>query len=256
MDLAKTLSQIGLSDTQAKVYLACLQLGQSSVMRIAHTARLKRPSVYLILDDLKKMGLVLTVEHEKKHTYYAEAPKRLLTDLKLKTELLTDALPSLEAIHNIDPEKPNIKIADGAESVRQVYNGIFTYLSTHHDEELLIFGSLKDATEHFEAEVINFFYKMMARSKNPIREIGNDDTETRRYYRQSHRLNPQHDIRLIRNDGRHDGAFVETDNMLYGNRLIIFSVKENIFATTIESPTIVATYRTLFNMAWRSGKSL
>lgn len=252
MDLAKTLTQIGLTESQAKVYLACLQLGQSSVMRIAHTARLKRPSVYLILDDLKKMGLVSTVEHEKKHTYYAEAPKRLLTDLKLKTELITDALPSLDAIYNIDPEKPNIKIADGAESVRQVYNGIFTYLSIHPREELLIFGSLKDTLEHFESSVIDFFYKMMAKSNSPVREIGNDDTETRRYYRQSHRLNPRHDIRLIRSDG----AFVQTDNMLYGNRLIIFSVKQNIFATTVESPTIAATYHTLFNMAWRSGRPL
>ncbi len=59
-------------------------------------------------------------------------------------------------------------------------------------------------------------------------------------------------MRLIRKDGR----FTETDNMLYGNTLVIFSVKEEIFAITIESASIVETYRTIFNMAWRSAKAI
>lgn len=40
------------------------------------------------------------------------------------------------------------------------------------------------------------------------------------------------------------------------NTLVIFSVKEQIFATTIESGNIAKTYRTLFKMAWNSGKRI
>ncbi len=47
-----------------------------------------------------------------------------------------------------------------------------------------------------------------------------------------------------------------TDNMIYGNTLVVFSIKEQIFATIIESTNIVNTYKTLFNMAWRSGKKI
>lgn len=92
----------------------------------------------------------------------------------------------------------------------------------------------------------------MSQSHNVIREIGNDDTETRQYFRHSNKLNPKHEIRLIRDEG----IFEQTDNMLYGNTLVIFSVKKEIFAIVIESKTIAKTYRTLFNMAWRSGKPI
>jgi hypothetical protein len=100
--------------------------------------------------------------------------------------------------------------------------------------------------------VLDFFYESVAKTKNPVREIGNDDFETRKYFRASNKINPRHEIRLIRNEGK----FFQTDNMLYGNNLVIFSVKEQMFATTIESAGIAETYRTLFNMAWKSGKPI
>ena len=252
MDLIKTLRETGLSSNQASVYVATLQLGVDTVLNISKSSGLKRPTVYLILDDLEKLGLISKTIKQNKLLYKAEDPERLLTDLRTKTELIKNALPSLKAIHNIDPEKPNIKIAEGIAGVRGVYNGIFTYLSHHPEEKLLIFGSLKDAAQHFEASVIDYFYQVMSKSQNVIREIGNDDYETRKYFRTSVKLNPRHEIRLIRNEGR----FFETDNMLYGNTLIIFSVKEQIFATIIESANIAETYKTLFNMAWNSGRPL
>ncbi|HLD21794.1 MAG TPA: helix-turn-helix domain-containing protein [Patescibacteria group bacterium] len=252
MDLQKTLIRLGLSSKQAQVYLACLQLGCDTVVSISKFCGLKRPTVYLILDDLEAMGLVSKTREIKKTLFKAEDPKRLLTDLRTKQEMAEIALPSLQAIYNLDPEKPNIKIGEGVLAVRNAYNGIFTHISKHPQEELLIFGSLKDAAATFEEEVVSHFYQKMAESQNRIREIGNDDHETRKYYRASRRLNENHDIRLIRNEGQ----FWKSDNMLYGNTLVIFSVKEQIFVITIESSTITTTYRTLFNMAWRSGKRI
>ena len=250
MDLLKNLTQIGLEENQAKVYLSCLQLGTSPVLNIAKDSSLKRPTVYLILDDLEAMGLVNKIKKNKKTLYQAKPPDNLVESLSEKLNLAKNSLSALKAIHNLDPEKPNIKIAEGVNGVRNVYNGIFYYLSHHPNEELLIFGALKDAAENFQTSVIDYFYETMSKSKNPIREIGNDDHETRMYYRKSVALNPRHEIRLIRDEG----IFTQTDNMLYGNTLIIFSVKKEIFATIIESASIAETYRTLFNMALRSGK--
>lgn len=252
MELEKNLIKIGLSAKQAKVYLACLQLGTDSVAGVAKFCGLKRPTVYLILDDLERLGLVSRTKKEKRNLVRAEEPKKLLTDIKFKKELIEESLPFLGAIYNVNPVKPNIKVGEGVESVANAYNSIFTYLSAHPEEELLIFGSLKDAVEHFEPQVLDSFYKLMAKSQCAVREIGNDDHQTRKYYRASRRLNSRHNIRLIRNEGR----FFETDNMLYGNTLVIFSVKEQIFCTTIESANIAETYKTLFNMAWRSGKAI
>jgi len=250
MELVKDLQHLGLSQQQARVYLACLQLGRDTVLNIAKQADLKRPTVYLMLDDLAKRGLVTRTKKANTTLFKAEEPKRLLSTVRMQEEIIKSMLPSLNAIYNVDPQKPNIKIAEGAQSVRNVYNGLFTYLSSHPNEELLIFGSLKDASKNFQSEVVDYFSMCMGKSNNRIREIGNDDSETRKYYRASKKINPYHEIRLIRTDGR----FYKTDDMLYGNNLVIFSVDEQIFATIIESPFIAETYKTLFNMAWKSGK--
>lgn len=252
MDLSKKLIKIGLSEKESKVYLACLQLGIDTVASIAHFADLKRPTVYLILENLETLGLVSKIIKENKTLYKAEDPKFIINDLRQKEELARDILPSLNAIYNLDPAKPNIRISDGMQGVKNTYRNIFNYLALHPQEELLIFGSLKDASANFESQVLDSFYESMAKSKNQVREIGNDDHETRKYFRMANKLNPRHEIRLIRNEGR----FFQADNMMYGNNLVIFSVKDQIFATTIESASIVETYRTLFNMAWKSGKPI
>lgn len=252
MDLLKTLVKIGLTENQAKVYLSCLQLGTSPVLNIAKDSELKRPTVYLILDDLEKMNLVEEIKKGKKTLFQAKSPDNLIANLNDKLTLAKNSLLTLKTIHNYDPQKPNIKITEGITGVRGIYNGIFTYLSHHPNEELIIFGALKDAAENFQNSVIDYFYETMSRSKNIIREIGNDDTETRQYFRRSNKLNPRHEIKLIRDEG----IFNQTDTMLYGNTLIIFSVKKEIFAIVIESKTVTQTYKTLFNMAWRSGKPI
>ncbi|MFH0818461.1 MAG: helix-turn-helix domain-containing protein [Patescibacteria group bacterium] len=249
MDLAKDLTRLGLSDSEAKVYLSCLQLGRETVLNIAKHADLKRPSVYLLLENLEKRGLVTKTKKAHKTFFKAEEPGRLLSGLKMQEEVVNSILPSLEAIYNIDPKKPNIKIAEGNQSVANVYNGIFNFIANHPKEELLIFGALKEASKYFQDEVQDYFMKVMAKSKNRIREVGNNDPETRRYFRQAHRINPNHEIRLIRSDGS-----FQCDNMIFGNTVVIFSVDEQIFSTIIESAAIAQTYRTMFNMAWKAGK--
>ncbi len=255
MDLHQSLYKLGLNENQTKVYLSALQLGEDTVLNIAKYATVKRPSAYIILDELESRGLVSKVKRSKKTLYRAEHPKRIISQLQAKQEIAENILPSLNAIYNVDPDKPNIKIADGVASVRNTYNDIFTYLESHPKEELIIFGSLADALDNFETEVVDYFYALMRNSKSKVREIGNDDKDTRKYFRASKRLNPNHDIRFIK---KHEdvGHFWKTDDMLYGNTLVIFSVKKDIFAIIIESETIARTYRTLFNMAWVSGKKI
>lgn len=254
MDLQRSLQQLGLTENQTKVYLACLQLGKDTVLNIAKYANVKRPSTYIILEELQKQGLVTKISEGKKSYFKAEKPERFQTNLRVQQEIIGDILPTLKAIHNFDPNKPNIRIADGVHAVRKVYDDIFAYLEAQPKEELIIFGSLKDAMGHFEHEVVNYFHQLMSKASNRVREIGNDDKETRQYFRESHKLNPRHHIRLIKDEEQ--GMFWETDDFLYGNTLVIFSVKKDIFAIIIESESIAKTYKTLFNMAWRSGKKL
>lgn len=57
-DREKLLKDIGLTNNQAKVYLALLDMGPSKVSEITKTARVTRPNLYPILDALQRLGIV------------------------------------------------------------------------------------------------------------------------------------------------------------------------------------------------------
>lgn len=94
MELTDVLKLIGLQPKQADVYLALLELGTATVNPIATKAGIKRPTTYLILDDLAKKGLVSVVPREKKVLYTAESPEKIAGDLNKKQEMLKRFMPN------------------------------------------------------------------------------------------------------------------------------------------------------------------
>ena len=44
------------------------------------------------------------------------------------------------------------------------------------------------------------------------------------------------------------------DNIIYGNKIAITSVQDDLFVTMIESKEVVETYRSFFELAWQSTK--
>ena len=92
MEIEKVLEQLGLNEKEAKVYLACLQLGKAAVLLIAKKAALKRPNTYLILEALSAKKLISIVIEGKKKYYTAESPTKLLQLHELKKELLNQRI--------------------------------------------------------------------------------------------------------------------------------------------------------------------
>ncbi len=57
MALESVLQAAGLTDKEARIYLAALELGQAPVLRIAQKAGIKRPTAYVTLGELQAKGL-------------------------------------------------------------------------------------------------------------------------------------------------------------------------------------------------------
>ena len=77
--MLKTLLQkIGLSEKDSEVYLACLELGTQPASVIARKAGLKRPTTYLILEELLKKGLVSEYTGSNVKFFTAVSPDYLL----------------------------------------------------------------------------------------------------------------------------------------------------------------------------------
>ena len=110
--LAKKLEDVGLTDKQARVYVAALFLGAATVKRIGEQAEVNRATTYVILDELSDMGLVSETNEKKKTLYVAEPPEAIdrylnylekdIQERKQKLKIATQSLEGVSRIENID----------------------------------------------------------------------------------------------------------------------------------------------------------
>ena len=98
MDSSQALRQIGLSDKEAQVYLALLQLGRATAYSVAVKTGLKRPTVYLILDDLAHAGYAFEIPQTLKKMYGALPPEEVFARAQERVRAAASGLPSIQAL--------------------------------------------------------------------------------------------------------------------------------------------------------------
>ena len=118
MELTKILRGIGFRDVEARVYLATLELGEALASDIAKKARLKRPSVYVILNTLIKHGYASSYSRRGITRFVAREPKSVISSALEKAQAANTALPELLALFkNKESAKPRVQYFDGLEGL-------------------------------------------------------------------------------------------------------------------------------------------
>lgn len=120
MKLTEALQTIGLSDKQTSVYLALLQLGRGSAYSIALKSGLKKPTTYVILDELIEKGLVSRVPRVKKQLYIPHSPHEVFAAAKEKFAQAEEKLPELLALTKGADTKVNTLYFEGTEGIKQL----------------------------------------------------------------------------------------------------------------------------------------
>lgn len=131
-ELIDILAEYGLSDKESKVYLSMLELGPASVQDIAKKAGVNRATTYVMIEALKKRGLMSTYEKGRKTVFVAESPDKLKrlanTELHVaqeKEDRLASMMPNFMALFNSSSqEKPAIRFFEGEEGfkgIRELY---------------------------------------------------------------------------------------------------------------------------------------
>ena len=240
MEIQSVLEQAGLNQKQANVYLAALELGTASVQTIARKAELKRPTTYLILDELQHKGFVSIVP-QKKILYTAESPERLVVELGKKQDLLKRFLPDLLALHNGKKEKPQVQLFQGKEGVAEVYAQAWRY------QTLDIFCTLSDVNKYFP-ELPKELKRKSEAGQMKVREMVTQSQEDLSHAKWMEQTN-NYQI-------RHAPANMQflTDNIIFGNSVAFFSYQPYLFAVLITSEGIATSLKTLFELAWSAAE--
>lgn len=140
--LIEPLKNLGLSEKEAKIYLALLQLGPSTPYQIAKKAELKRPTAYVIAEELVEKGLIVHVPGENKKRYIARTPDAFIEERETKLKEAKAILPELRSFQKGAAEKPSILYFEGAEGIRQGYS--YKQKELHNKEVVGFFASAED----------------------------------------------------------------------------------------------------------------
>lgn len=247
MEIETTLRQIGLKENEASIYIACLQLGKDTAYNIAQRTSMKRSTVYLTLNHLNIRGLITISRTPKATLYEAVTPRKLLYENDFRRKQLESVLPFLMTLHK-EENKPKIQTLEGEKALNFIYDETLKYLKK--GEENVSFGSVANGkTTHKDA--VENWIKIMKNKKYSSREILNDEPFEREYIKRiKANNNPNHKIRIVPK-----GTF-SNDNIMYGNKLAIFSTQKDFFVTVIESNQISKSYRNIFELLWKSAKEV
>lgn len=133
-DVATLAKNIGLSAKAAKVYIAALKLGEASVQGLARRARVKRTTVYSLLDELTGLGALLRTKRGKKFYYLAEEPRMLLKRAREQLAEFEEGLPEIEECKHAVGRRPRVFFLYGPAGFKQAWDIILS----SSEEEFLI----------------------------------------------------------------------------------------------------------------------
>lgn len=245
------LQQAGLTEGEAKVYLALLKTGFTTTGPLIEKARVAKSIIYQILDKLIKKGLVsYAIKNNVKH-FNAESPEKIIEflekqqqELLQKTQEIKEYLPELEKFR-VKKEETSIQVYEGFKGVQTCFNHTLKYLSK--GEEYYILGIYAQQEQKYHnywmqthlSRIEKGFKAKMLFNKDTPKEV----LENRNSYKDC-------DSRYMHNNLK-TPAWVLT----YKNITSLFLQDENL-AIEIKNQEIADTFKAYFDDYWKKSKKV
>lgn len=239
-NLEQPLIEFGLTPNETKVYLAALELGETTISRIAKKSKVKRATTYLAIGSLQARGLLSASKKGKRAVYYAQNPKKLIESFDEKRESVMRVIPELLAIANAIDVKPKIQYFEGKAGIEEVFKDILR----SPGNEVLEWYSESYVTDFDETFFSTYFTPERIKRNIHVRAILPDVPLMRE--REARNIEEMRQTRLIDPAKYH----IRMELNVYDKRKVsIVSFKEE-FGIIIESEIIHDSLKNLFELMW------
>ena len=238
------LKSLGLSDNEAKVYMAMLELGSATVLEISAKAGVNRPTTYVQIESLKRMGLASTQTKGKKQLFIAESPEQLKSmidrqkiELEQKKEEFQKLLPELTNLFNLSDSKPQVRFFEGKEGLLKMHSEL---LRTDV-REVVSFSSTDSVMKVFPNYPKTLSLKRVQRGirsrliytcKEPVMQRRDEEM-----LRETKYLPP-------------DKFPFKSDIAVYGDNIGISALEGKVVGVIITHKELANSFRALFNLLW------
>jgi len=244
-NLIPILKLAGFNQSEAKIYLTCLEIGASSAWDIYLKSGIKRPTCYAVLDNLVADGIASKSFDGKRTIFSVVQPQELLLTIDNRKNEFKESLPLFDAVASQSMEKPKIRIYEGIEGVRQAY------MLSHaqpEDSEVLVMGSPDVWIQYAEANRAYISDRM--KNKIHLRMILPDLKKNKVFLKD--------DIKELRQTRflSLDVYSPKVETQIFGNTVIYIAHSEKTpFATVIENDSIAYDEKQRFELLWKSAKN-
>lgn len=238
------LEEFGLSEAEARVYLALLEIGSTLAGPVIKKTGLHRGTTYQILQRLKEKGLVSSIIKDKKQYFGPVSPDRLMDILKEREEKLQSILPSLNAKLKASKEKQEVTVYYGVKGVRSAMDKMLEELNPNG--EYFDFG-----VSGLFREIMGGYWDLWQKKKRKYgiksyvifnEELKEKNPELLKDYFGQARFHPKEYSSI-------------TDTMIYKDTvlLVVWTAKPPV-AIVIKNKDNAESYRNQFKLMWKSAK--
>lgn len=237
------LQAIGLNEKEAKVYVATLELGKSTIQQIALKSGLKRPTTYVVMDELLQQGLASSFYEGKKQYFVAEDPVRLVEllqqqkqEIEKRQAQLNAILPQLESINNRKADKPVVKYYEGTEGIRSM---VYDCTKSAQGQEILQAFSRDAILSALGEEALSKMCQYRLEQGIKVRAL---------YTWKNREITATPDTESLKLS--HHDFPIDCDIAIYDDKIRIAALKGRIVGVVIEDKEIAKAFKVLYGYAW------
>ncbi|MFH1056990.1 MAG: helix-turn-helix domain-containing protein [Candidatus Micrarchaeota archaeon] len=249
------LLKVGLTENEAKVYIALLELGSSPASVICAKCGIHRTLVYDALSRIVKKGLASVIVQNKKKQFVAAPPRKLKQiareqveekerELKQTLSELNEIVPALESVF-AKAEKQAVKLFVGTAGIKSIFDDIADSLN-RGDEDIIFIGNHEGRTVLGHA--LPFFLQKLKRKGVLIRSIYDSRPETIRIAEAIKSKNYQ--VRYL----PAEYATISTFHVYKNKVAILVYAEEDSLGILIENKKIADSFRRSFEVMWKTAE--
>lgn len=243
MNIANALAELGFQETEARFYLAALELGGAPVKEVAGKAGISRTNAYDVFQRLRGQGLVSEVSSgaSKSLSVVAAPPTKLLSMFEDRKRQLQGLMPELNSLHVGSLTKPRVRYYEGIEGIKEVIDDTLQCRS----RSLLAILSMRDLYAVPGREWIDDFVQRRIEAGIHLRLIRSPVNDLHNQW-----ADDEKDLRQLRYAP--DNYLFTMSLFIYDEKVAIISSHRENFAMTIDSAEFTGMQSCLFEGLWSS----
>ena len=246
--MLKELQDVGLSEKEARIYLAALELGPATAEQLAKRAKIVRSTAYVQIESLMKKGLMSTYEEGKKTFFAPESPaylkqlferERALLDARQK-ELESAVLPKLTELFESAGEHPAVRFFDGKEGIKALREEVLTA----KDKDIYVISANNDLTTVFSQKELDDYserrikkglvtHLLYTRAEGKLNDFKSGYAESTKHAYV-----------------RPDTLKLATDMVIFDDNVGIMTLKGKLLGTIIKSRDVRDSVLSIFKFIW------